>query len=73
MKCNLNTLNIKLLTQQVGGLVVKELNSILKVQGSNFINNMCCGQHWNINWIFHTYLNYLGYTSRLGGLLTYLN
>jgi hypothetical protein len=27
-----------------GGLVVKELNSIFGVQGSNFTNDICCGQ-----------------------------
>ncbi len=59
MKYGLNRINIKLFTQQVGSLVVKELNCILGVQGSNFTNAMCFGQHWNIDGIFCTYLDYL--------------
>jgi hypothetical protein len=60
MKYGLNRTNIRLFTEQVGGLVVNELNFILGVQGSNFTNAMCCGQHWNIDRIFYTYLDYLG-------------
>jgi hypothetical protein len=41
-------MNIRLFTQ-VGGLVVKELNSILGVQGSNFINDIHYGQQIGIH------------------------
>jgi uncharacterized UPF0160 family protein len=37
-----------------GGLVVKELISILGVQGSIFTHGMGCGQHWNVDQIFFT-------------------
>jgi hypothetical protein len=40
--------------------MVKELNSIPRVQGSNFTNDICCGQDWNIDQIFYAYLDYLG-------------
>jgi hypothetical protein len=40
-KCGLNKINTKLFTQYVGhGLVAKEFNSILRVQASNFTNDM---------------------------------
>ncbi len=32
--------------------MVKELILILGVQGSKFMNDICCGQHWNIDRIF---------------------
>jgi hypothetical protein len=52
MKYGVNRITIRLLAQQVDGLVVKELNFILGVQKSNFTNAMHCGQHWNIDRIF---------------------
>jgi len=30
----------------------RELDSILRVQGSNFTNDMWCNQHGNIDWRF---------------------
>jgi hypothetical protein len=46
--------------QQMGGLVVKELTSILGVQGSIRTNGMGCGQCWNVDKIFPTYLANIG-------------
>jgi hypothetical protein len=43
-----------------GGLVVKMLNFLIEVGGSNFTNDMHYGQHWNVDHIFHVHLNYLG-------------
>jgi hypothetical protein len=46
-----------------GGLVVKELNSIFHVRGSNFTNDMCCGktlEYWQN-------IPYLHRLHRLGG------
>jgi len=43
MKYGLNKLSD--LHNKSGGLVVKELNSILGVQGTNFTKDMWCGQH----------------------------
>jgi hypothetical protein len=51
MKYGLNKINTKLFTQQMGGLVVKELNSILGVQESNFTNDIIAV---NNDRIFHT-------------------
>jgi len=59
MKFGLNRINITLFTQQMGWLGGKNMNSIFGVQGSNFRNDISCGQHHNIGRIFHTYLNYL--------------
>jgi hypothetical protein len=42
MKYGLNRINIH---NECGDLVVKELNSILGVQGSNFTNDNHCEQH----------------------------
>jgi hypothetical protein len=42
----INKMHITFLTQQLLGLVVKVLISILGVQGSIPIKNMGCGQHW---------------------------
>jgi len=39
-----------------GGLVAKESISILGVQGSIPINDMGCGQCWDVDRIFFTYL-----------------
>jgi hypothetical protein len=43
-----------------GGLVVKELMSILGVQKSILINAMGCGQCWNVDKIFPTYIANIG-------------
>jgi hypothetical protein len=40
--------------------VVKELITILGVQGSIPTNDMGCGQWWDVDQIFFTYLAYLG-------------
>jgi hypothetical protein len=40
MKYGLNKINIRLLHNKWGGLVVKEFNSIVGVQGSNFTNDI---------------------------------
>jgi hypothetical protein len=40
---------IFLSTTSGGGLVVKELISILGVQGSILMNGVGCGQCWNVN------------------------
>jgi hypothetical protein len=47
-------MHIIILPQQVGGLVVNELISILKVKGSIPINDMGCDQWWDLDWIFLT-------------------
>jgi hypothetical protein len=59
MKYGLNIIKLDYLHKNWGGLMVKELNSILEVQGSNFTNDMHCSQHWNIHQIFHSDLDYL--------------
>jgi len=35
------------------------LSYICGVQGSNFTNGICCGQGWNVDQIFFTYIDYL--------------
>jgi hypothetical protein len=52
MKYGLNKINSKLFTQQLGWLCGKRVELHPLVQGSNFTNDICCGQHWNIDWIF---------------------
>jgi hypothetical protein len=52
MKYGLNQLTLDYSHNRWGGLVVKELNSILRVQGSSFTNDMRCAQHWNIDKMF---------------------
>jgi hypothetical protein len=42
-----------------GSLVVKELTYILGVQGSIPIISMGCGQWWDVDQIFPTYIAYL--------------
>ncbi len=59
MKYGLNKINNKLFTEQLGWLCGKRVEFHPFVQGSNFTNDIYCGQHWNIDWIFHTYLDYL--------------
>jgi hypothetical protein len=41
-------MHITILPQQVGGLVVKELISIFGVKGSIPIDDMGCGQWWDV-------------------------
>jgi len=40
------------LNNKWGGLVAKKLDAIIKVQGSNYTNDMWCNQHGNIGRIF---------------------
>jgi hypothetical protein len=49
MKYGLNKTTLDNLHNKWGGLMVNKLNSIFGVQGSNFTNDMRCGQHWNID------------------------
>jgi hypothetical protein len=60
MKYSLNKKKLDYLHYKCGVLAVNELNSYLGVQGWNFTNDIHCGQHWNIDQIFCTYLDYLG-------------
>ncbi len=64
MKYGLNKINIRLFRQQVGSLVVKELNSILGVQGLNFTTCIVVKIGILIEYFAPTYL------SRLGGYLS---
>jgi hypothetical protein len=64
MKYGLNKINIRLFRQQVGGSVVKELNSILGVQGLNFTTCIVVNIGILIEYFAPTYL------SRLGGYLS---
>jgi hypothetical protein len=49
MKYGLNRINIKLFTQQVRWLGGKGVKFHPWVEGFNFTNAMCCGQHWIID------------------------
>jgi len=53
-------MHIIILPQQVGGLAIKELISIPKVKRSIPINGMGCGQWWDVDQIFPTYITNLG-------------
>jgi hypothetical protein len=61
MKYGLNKMNTRYVHNKQGGLVVKELNSILGVQGSNFTNDIHYVQHSDIDQMFQTYSNSLGW------------
>jgi hypothetical protein len=49
MKYGLNKINNKLFTEQLGWLCGKRVEFHPFVQGSNFTNDIYCGQHWNID------------------------
>jgi hypothetical protein len=49
MNYGLNRIHIRLFGQQVGWLGGKGIQFHPWVQGSKFANDMCCGQHWNID------------------------
>jgi hypothetical protein len=59
MEYGLNKINIRLFTQEI-----KDLNSILGIQGTNFTCDIHYGQHWNIDRIL--------YLPRLARLCDYL-
>jgi hypothetical protein len=53
-------MHLTLFPQQVGWLGVKEFISNLGIKGTILMNGMGCGQHWNVDQIFPTYIANIG-------------
>jgi hypothetical protein len=61
MKYGLNKINTRLFTQQVGWFGCKGIEHNPWGPRFKLHNHIHYGQHWNIDQMFHTYLNYLGW------------